>query len=55
MNMGPISCEIVACLVLEASDLLWSDEIGELKGRLKELAATLDEDSNAVLMLVKHK
>jgi hypothetical protein len=28
---------------------------GELKSRLKEIAAKLDEDSNPVIMLMKHK
>lgn len=28
---------------------------GQLKGRLKEIAATLDEESNPVIMLIKHK
>jgi hypothetical protein len=28
---------------------------GELKGRLKEIAAELDEESNPVIMLIKHK
>ena len=35
-----------------SSDVCWK---GELKGGLKEIAAGLDEESNPVLMLVKHK
>ena len=30
-------------------------EKGQLKGRLKEIAATLDEEANPVIMLIKHK
>jgi len=40
---------------LEAYELIESNKKGELKGKLKELAATLDEDDNPVIMLVKHK
>ncbi|BBD45859.1 MAG: 6-bladed beta-propeller [Petrimonas sp.] len=40
---------------LEAYQLLKSFEKGELKGKLKEIASTLDEDSNPIIMLIKHK
>jgi hypothetical protein len=40
---------------LEAPDLIEAYEKGELKGRLKEIAATLDEESNAVIMLAKYR
>ena len=30
-------------------------ERGELNGKLKEIAATLDEESNPVIMLAKYK
>jgi len=40
---------------LEAHELMELNQKGELKGKLKELAATLDEDDNPVIMLVKHK
>lgn len=40
---------------LEAYKLLEAYEKGELKGNLKEVAATLDEESNPVIMLIKHK
>ena len=40
----------------EAHRLVESLENGELKdGKLKEIAAKLDEDSNPVIMLVKHR
>ncbi|MDR2918073.1 MAG: 6-bladed beta-propeller [Tannerella sp.] len=40
---------------LEAYQLVESNEKGELKGKLKEIAAELNEESNPVIMLVKHK
>ena len=40
---------------INAFDLRKDYEKGKLKGKLKEIAATLDEDSNPVIMLVKHK
>lgn len=43
------------CQTLPAHQLVESYNKGELKGRLKEIAATLDEDSNPVIMLIKHK
>lgn len=40
---------------LEAYQLVESYKKGELKGKLKEIAATLNEESNPVIMLIKHK
>jgi hypothetical protein len=40
---------------LEANELVEAYEKGLLKGKLKEIAATLDEESNPVIMLVKYK
>jgi hypothetical protein len=40
---------------LEAHELIELNRKGELKGRLKELALTLNEDDNPVIMLVKQK
>lgn len=40
---------------LEAASLIEAHEKGQLKGRLKEIAAGLDEESNAVIMLVKYR
>jgi hypothetical protein len=46
----------IACMIkLEAYELVEAYEKGELKGRLKDVAATLDEDSNPVIMLIKHR
>lgn len=40
---------------LEANDLVEAYENGKLKGRLKEIAAGLDEESNPVIMIAKYK
>ena len=40
---------------LEAHELVEAHEKGELKGKLKEIASTLDEEDNPVIMLVKYK
>jgi hypothetical protein len=40
---------------LEAPDLVEAYKKGQLKGRLKEIAAGLDEEANAVIMLAKYK
>jgi hypothetical protein len=50
-----VNHEIESWQPLEAHQLVEAYEKGELKGKLKEIAATLDEDSNPVIMLVKHK
>ena len=47
--------EIAVIRKLEAHELVEAYEKGELKGKLKEVAATLEEESNAVLMLAKYK
>jgi hypothetical protein len=47
--------EVASWLPLQATSLIEDYEKGKLKGRLKEIAATLDEDSNPVIMLIKHK
>ena len=40
---------------LEAHEIVEAYERGELKGKLKDIVAKLDEDDNPVMMLVKHK
>jgi hypothetical protein len=55
MTSGFVNAEIAIWQLLEADHLVESHEKGELKGRLKEIAATLDEEDNPVIMLVKHK
>ena len=54
-NSGAVNHEIAICNVLEAYKLVEANEKGQLKGKLKEIAAKLDEDDNPVIMLVKHK
>ncbi|MDR2773337.1 MAG: 6-bladed beta-propeller [Tannerella sp.] len=50
-----VNDEIAFWETLEANQLVESYRKGELKGRLKEVAAKLNEDDNPVIMLVKHK
>jgi hypothetical protein len=53
--LRPVNHEIESWQPLEASDLVVAYEKDKLKGRLKEIAAGLDEEDNPVIMLVKHK
>jgi len=55
LGSQPINHSIAACQSLEASMLIEANEKGELKGKLKEIAATLDEESNPVILLVRYK
>ena len=52
---GPVNSEVAFYNRINPSELVDSYNKGELKGKLKEIAATLNEDSNPVIMLVKHK
>jgi hypothetical protein len=54
-RLRPVNHEIESWQPLEAYELVESYKKGELKGKLKEIAATLDEESNPVIMLIKHK
>lgn len=47
--------EIALVQKLEAYELVEAYQKGKLKGKLKEIAAGLEEDSNPVLMLIKYK
>ncbi|MDR2921286.1 MAG: 6-bladed beta-propeller [Tannerella sp.] len=47
--------EIALVHIFEAFDLVEAYKEDKLKGKLKEIAATLDEESNPVLMLIKYK
>lgn len=49
------SHEIESSYLLEADQLVESYKKGGLKGKLKEIATTLNEESNPVVMLLKHK
>jgi hypothetical protein len=53
--LRPVNHEIESWQPLEAHRLVEDYEKGELKGKLKEIAATLNEESNPVIMLIKHK
>jgi hypothetical protein len=53
--LRPVNHEIESWQPLEAHQLVESYKKGELKGKLKEIAATLNEDDNPVIMLIKHK
>ena len=56
MNVGrPVNHEIELWYPLEAHQLVEDYEKGILKGKLKEVASTLDEEDNRVIMLIKHK
>jgi hypothetical protein len=55
LTSAPVNHEIATLQSLEAFALVEAYEKGLLKGKLKEIAATLDEESNPVIMLVKHK
>jgi hypothetical protein len=50
-----IDKEVAFAEKIEAFELVEAYKEGKLKGRLAEIAATLDEEDNAVIMLAKHK
>jgi len=52
---SPVNHEIIAWYPLEAFKLVESYKKGELKGKLKDIAAKLDEEDNRVIMLIKQK
>ena len=54
-NSPPVNHEIVTWQPLEAYQLVEAYEKGELNGKLKDIAAEMDEEDNPVIMLVKHK
>ena len=55
MTAKSINREIENATSLNASRLVEIYKKGKLKGKLKDIAATLDEESNPVIMLVKQK
>lgn len=55
MKSLPVDDKIASWQSIEASQLVEDYNKGKLKGRLKEIAASLDEESNPVIMLIKHK
>ena len=50
-----VNHEIESWRPIEPFELIESNNNGELKGKLKEIAMKLDEYDNPVIMLVKHK
>ena len=50
-----VNHEIATYFTIEPSRLIESLKKGHLKGKLKEIASTLEEDDNPVIMLVKYK
>lgn len=55
LGSKPLNQEIVTYQLLSAPDLVEAYGKGQLKGKLKEIAAELDEEDNPVIMLIKHK
>ncbi|MDR2119345.1 MAG: 6-bladed beta-propeller [Tannerella sp.] len=55
VRLTPVNQEGESWAPVDAFRLCEDYKKGKLKGKLKEIAATLDEDSNPVIMLVKHK
>jgi hypothetical protein len=55
MSQATVNNEIAFWQKIESYELVESYNKGELKGKLKEIAASLDEESNPVIMLVKYK
>lgn len=55
LTSQPVNGEIATFQNLQAGQLVEAYEKNGLKGKLKEIAAGLDEESNPVLMLMKYK
>ena len=55
MTSFPINDKIAAFQTLAASEIVDAYENEELKDKLKEIAANLDEEDNPVIMLMKYK
>ena len=53
--LTPVNHKNELCKSIAAHRLVESYGKGELKGKLNEIASTLDEESNPVIMLIKHK
>ena len=52
---GPRNGEIIFIEVIDAYKLVEYYQKGELDGHLKQIASTLDEDDNPVIMIAKHR
>ncbi len=55
MNSYPVNKEIAAFQTIDAYRLVEAYKKDELKGKLKEIAAGLNEESNPVIMMMKYK
>ena len=55
VTFPPINSKGELCSTINASDLCQDYKRGKLKGKLKEVAATLEEDDNRVVVLVRPK
>lgn len=55
MNSVPLNSDILTWQSLKAEELIEYYKEDKLKGKLKELAVNLEEDSNPVIMLLKNK
>lgn len=53
--ISSINQDIANWYPFDASELIEAYKEGKLKGRLNEIAAKLNEDSNPVIMLIKYK
>ena len=51
----PLNSEVPCWKMLNVSRLVEDNKGGKLQGRLRKIAATLDEEDNPVIMLIKHK
>jgi len=54
-NIAFYNDDIAFICRLEAYQIIDANEKGELKGKLKDIAADLEENSNPVIMIVKNK
>ena len=55
VTFPPINSKGELCSTINASELCQDYKRGKLKGKLKEVAATLEEDDNRVVVLVRPK
>jgi outer membrane PBP1 activator LpoA protein len=55
MTSYPINDKIATYQALAANQLVEAYENDQLKGKLKEIAAELNDESNPVIMLMKYK
>lgn len=55
LALPPVNREVAVLQRLSASELVEAYKDSRLKGKLKEVASRLDEESNPVIMLIKYK